>query len=69
MTIAPTIYAGFIVRGFNQIPDLFKSDFGTILKDNMEAADLSPEAMQVFQQVVRTVSAMLPPDLLITQIY
>ncbi|CAM5220711.1 Multidrug resistance protein 3 [Ureibacillus acetophenoni] len=57
MTIAPTIYAGFIVRGFNQIPDLFKSDFGTILKDNMEAADLSPEAMQVFQQVVRTVSA------------
>jgi len=56
MTIAPTIYAGFIVRGFNQIPDLFKNNFGDILKTNMEKADLSPEAMQEFQQVVSTVS-------------
>lgn len=51
MTIAPTIYAGFIVRGFNQIPSLFQNDFGTILKSKMDKADLSPEALQEFQQV------------------
>lgn len=56
MTIAPTIYAGFIVRGFNQIPSLFESDFSKILQDKMEDTDLSPEAMQEFQQVVSTVS-------------
>lgn len=27
MTIAPTIYAGFIARGFNKIPILFETDF------------------------------------------
>ena len=46
MTIAPTIYAGFIARGFAEIPDLFKSDFAGILQDNIEKADLSPAAMQ-----------------------
>lgn len=57
MTIAPTIYAGFIVRGFNQIPSLFQSDFGSILQKKMENADLSPEAMQEFQQLASTMSA------------
>lgn len=57
MTLAPTIYAGFIVRGFNQIPDLFKSEFGNILKKNMENADLSPQAMLEFQQLAGTVSS------------
>lgn len=51
MTIAPTIYAGFIVRGFNQIPELFKTDFGKILQDNVEKADLSPSAMEELQQI------------------
>jgi len=57
MTIAPTIYAGFIVRGFNQIPSLFQSNFSNILQKKMEDTDLSPEAMQEFQQVVSTMSA------------
>ncbi len=57
MTIAPTIYAGFIVRGFNQIPSLFQNDFGSILQKKMETADLSPEAMQEFQQLASTMSA------------
>lgn len=57
MTIAPTIYAGFIVRGFNQIPSLFQSDFSKILQKNMENADVSPEAMQEFQQIVSNASA------------
>ncbi|WML41791.1 MFS transporter [Neobacillus sp. OS1-2] len=52
MTIAPSIYAGFIVRGFNQLPSLFQSDFSKILQQKMEKADISPEAMQEFQQVV-----------------
>lgn len=51
MTIAPTIYAGFIVRGFNQIPEMFKSDFGRILQSNVEKADLSPAAMAELQQI------------------
>jgi MFS family permease len=60
MTIAPAIYAGFIVRGFNQLPSLFKSDFSKILQKKMENADLSPEAMQEFQQVVSTMSTSHP---------
>ncbi|WAA11150.1 MFS transporter [Fervidibacillus albus] len=51
MTLAPTIYAGFIARGFNRIPDLFQSDFSTILKEKMDSANLSPEAMQEFAQL------------------
>ncbi|WP_066316120.1 MFS transporter [Bacillus sp. FJAT-29814] len=60
MTIAPAIYAGFIVRGFNQLPSLFQSDFSKILQKKMESADLSPEAMQEFQQVVSTMSTSHP---------
>jgi len=60
MTIAPTIYAGFIVRGFNQIPSLFQSDFRKILQKNMETADLSPEAIQEFQEIAGTMSAHGP---------
>ncbi|WAA13870.1 MFS transporter [Fervidibacillus halotolerans] len=51
MTLAPTIYAGFIARGFNQIPDLFKSEFPSILKEKMSEVNLSPEAMQEFSQL------------------
>lgn len=58
MTIAPTIYAGFIVRGFNKIPELFKTDFSSILQKNMEAADLSPQAMQEFQQLAGKMASM-----------
>lgn len=57
MTIAPTIYAGFIVRGFNKIPEFFKSDFSSILQNKMESANLSPQAMQEFQQLVGTMSS------------
>ncbi|MBN6206421.1 MFS transporter [Ralstonia pickettii] len=52
MTIAPTLYAGFITRGFNQIPELFQSDFGDILEKNVKQANLSPEAMQELQQTM-----------------
>jgi EmrB/QacA subfamily drug resistance transporter len=60
MTIAPAIYAGFIVRGFNQLPSLFQTDFSKVLQKKMESADLSPEAMQEFQQVVSTISTSHP---------
>jgi nitrate/nitrite transporter NarK len=62
MTIAPTIYAGFIVRGFDQIPSLFQSDFSKILQKKMENADLSPEAIQEFQQVAGTMSTTGSPS-------
>lgn len=51
MTIAPTIYAGFIARGFSEIPSLFKSDFPTILQDNIQNADLSEAGMAEMQQL------------------
>lgn len=57
MTIAPTIYAGFIVRSFNQIPNLFESNFSKILQKKLENTNLSPEAMQEFQQVISVVSS------------
>ncbi|WP_062109949.1 MFS transporter [Bacillus niameyensis] len=56
MTIAPTIYAGFIARGFSQIPSIFKNDFSKILQENMQKADLSAEAMEEFQQIASNVS-------------
>lgn len=58
MTIAPTIYAGFIVRGFNQVPDLFQSDFGKILQDNVADANLSPAAMEELQQLSSQMSTV-----------
>lgn len=51
MTIAPTIYADFIARGFNQIPDLFKTDFGPTLQENLKDADLSAAGAQEMQQL------------------
>ena len=57
MTLAPTIYAGFIARGFSQIPSLFTSDFPNILKRNMEGANLSPEAMGELQQMSQHISS------------
>lgn len=52
MTIAPTIYAGFIARGFNKLPELFQNNFSDTLQKNIENADLSQEAMQEFQQIM-----------------
>lgn len=58
MTIMPTIYAGFIARSFNNLPNLFKDNFGDILQKNMEKANLSPEAMQEFQQMMSSMGTM-----------
>ncbi|MER2000219.1 MAG: MFS transporter, partial [Lysinibacillus sp.] len=51
MTIAPTIYAGFIARGFSELPNFFKTDFPSILENKLEEASLSPEAIQEMQQL------------------
>ena len=51
MTIAPTIYAGFIARGFSEMGSLFKTDFPTILQNKIEEANLPPEAMQELAQI------------------
>ncbi|WP_405100208.1 MFS transporter [Oceanobacillus sp. FSL H7-0719] len=62
MTIAPTLYAGFITRGFNQIPELFQTDFGNILRENAEKANLSPEAMKELQQTAAAMSHHANPE-------
>ena len=51
MTIAPTIYAGFIARGFSEIPTLFKNDFQGILQQNVQQANLSEQATAELAQV------------------
>ena len=51
MTLAPTIYAGFIARGFSEVPSLFKSDFPTILQNNIQNANLSQEGLAEVQQI------------------
>lgn len=45
MTLAPTIFAGFLARAMNDIGSIFKNDFPSILQENLEKANLSPEAM------------------------
>lgn len=45
MTLAPTIFAGFLARAMNDIGSIFKNDFPSILQKNLEKANLSPEAM------------------------
>ena len=51
MTIAPTIYAGFIARGFNGLPEIFQSDFGETLQNNLSNVTLSEAGTQELQQL------------------
>ena len=62
MTIAPTIYAGFIARGFNRMPDLFEQDFPRILMENLEKAHIRPEALQELQIMMGQVHASSGTD-------
>ncbi|MBR8660950.1 MULTISPECIES: MFS transporter [Brevibacillus] len=51
MTIAPTVYAGFIARGYNNMGELFKTDFPDILQDNIAKANLSQQALGELAQI------------------
>ncbi|MEE1133093.1 MAG: MFS transporter, partial [Caryophanon sp.] len=51
MTIAPTIYAGFIARGFNELPTLFQTDFMAKFQQNMQGVELSQAGAQELQQL------------------
>lgn len=51
MTIAPTIYAGFIARGFNDLPNLFKTEFMTTFENNLKGVDLSQAGTAELQQL------------------
>ncbi|OUM97208.1 MAG: MFS transporter [Thermobacillus sp. ZCTH02-B1] len=53
MTIMPTIYAGFIARGFNNMGELFRTEFRDILNANVEKANLSQEAMNELAEIGR----------------
>lgn len=57
MTIAPTIYAGFIARGFNQIPTIFQNDFPKILQDNIREANISEAGLMEFQSLSAQVTS------------
>lgn len=53
MTLAPTIYAGFIARGFNEMPDLFATEFPEKLQANISNAELSAEAQMELGQLAQ----------------
>lgn len=57
MTIAPTIYAGFIARGYNEMPALFKNDFPKILQDNLAQVELSQAGANELQQLTQQMSS------------
>jgi predicted MFS family arabinose efflux permease len=57
MTIMPTIYAGFIARGFNNMGELFRTEFRDILNANVEKANLSQEAMNELAEIGRHMAA------------
>ena len=54
MTLAPTIYAGFIARGFNEMPDLFATEFPEKLQANISSAELSADAQMELGQLAQT---------------
>ncbi len=57
MTIAPTIYAGFIARGFNELPTLFKNDFTGILQNNIQNSGISQEGLKELETITTSISA------------
>jgi len=57
MTIAPTVYAGFVARGFAGLGDRFKNDFPDILQQNVEQANLSSESLAEMAQIGRYMGA------------
>jgi EmrB/QacA subfamily drug resistance transporter len=57
MTLAPTIYAGFIARSFNNIGELFKTDFQDVLQEKITQANLSESALQELAQIGRQIAA------------
>lgn len=68
MTIAPTIYAGFIARSYNDLPNLFTNEYPTKLEDNIASANLSPEAQAEFNKLMASFSGETMPNELIDTI-
>lgn len=53
MTIAPTVYAGFIARGFATIGERFRNDFPSIFQDRAAEAGLTGEALGELAEIGR----------------
>lgn len=56
MTLAPTIFAGFLARAMNDISSIFKSDFPNILQRNIENANLTPQALAEVEQISKQIT-------------
>jgi MFS family permease len=65
MTIAPTIYAGFIARGYANLGNLFKTDFQAVLYANVEQASLGKGALD---ELVQYGQRMVPGSVNMDQI-
>lgn len=51
MTLAPTIYAGFIARDFSELPTIFSARFPATLQENLQNTTLSAEGQQELTQL------------------
>lgn len=51
MTLAPTIYAGFLARAFNRMGTLYREEFPDILRENLAGVELSAEARMELGQI------------------
>lgn len=56
MTLAPTIFAGFLARSYNNIGTIFEKDFQSILQGNLENANLSGAAQAELGQLGQQMS-------------
>lgn len=61
MTIAPTVYAGFIARGFGKTGDLFQAEFPGVLQENAARANLPAEAVGELAPFVGQLDAIADP--------
>ena len=58
MTLAPTIFAGFLARSYNKVPDLFETEFPDVLQKNLEAAGIDESQMAMAEQMAQSTSGM-----------
>lgn len=61
MTIAPTIYAGFLARSFHRSSELFNEDFPDVLQQHLEGVNLSEQAQAELTQIGQQFASNVNP--------
>lgn len=59
LTIAPTIYAGFIARGYNELPTILKDNFANTLQENLQGVQVDPAQIAQLQQAMGSMTGQM----------